>query len=278
MESVRPGVALVAVRTPTLPPATHTNSWVLGEGELLVVDPASPYDDERQRLLAEVSARLSAGEVLRGLFLTHHHQDHVRGAVHLQQSLRQSGHEVPIIAHPVTAELLEGSIHVDELWDEPDVREVGGLRLRVLHTPGHAPGHLCLLDEASSVLVAGDMVAGVGTIAIDPDEGDLGDYLHHLERLRGLKPTALLPAHGPVLAEADAVLAGYIAHRHMRTEQIREALQAHGAQQPIELAPRVYPQLEGAWLHLASRQILTHLHWLKQHGVARPTDLGWVVE
>ena len=206
------------------------------------------------------------------------HHDHVSGAVDLQARLRRRGRDVPIVAHARTAELVRRTITVDELWDEGDVHTVGGRTLRVWHTPGHAPGHLVLIDEASGFVVAGDMVAGVGTIAIDPDEGDLHDYLTHLERLQGLAPSALLPAHGPVLHHSVAVLSGYIAHRNMRTEQIREALTTHGQSTPDDLAPRIYPELDPHLYPLAARQILTHLQWLQAHGVAHQRQGTWRVE
>jgi len=278
MEQVTDGIARVPVRTPTLPPATHTNTWVLGDGELLVVDPASPWEDQQLLLANELFAREDDGERVAALFLTHHHHDHVSGAVDLQARLRRRGRDVPIVAHARTAELVRRTITVDELWDEGDVHTVGGRTLRVWHTPGHAPGHLVLIDEASGFVVAGDMVAGVGTIAIDPDEGDLHDYLTHLERLQGLAPSALLPAHGPVLHHSVAVLSGYIAHRNMRTEQIREALTTHGQSTPDDLAPRIYPELDPHLYPLAARQILTHLQWLQAHGVAHQRQGTWRVE
>ena len=91
MEEVAPDIAVVAVRTPTLPPATHTNSWVLGRGSLTVVDPASPYEDERLRLHRALAERCRAGERVDRLFLTHHHHDHVAGAMDLRDRLRADG-------------------------------------------------------------------------------------------------------------------------------------------------------------------------------------------
>lgn len=275
MNDLPAGVAVVPVRTPTLPPATHTNTWVLGVGECLVVDPASPWPDG-QAVLAD--ALDTSGHEVVGLFLTHHHADHVGGVEALRTHLAGRGRTVPVIAHPATAALLEGRIRVDVLWEEGETHVVGGRTLQVLHTPGHAPGHLCLRDRDHGAVVAGDMVAGVGTIAIDPDEGDLGDYLHHLGRLRALRPSVLLPAHGPALWEAEAVLTTYIAHRHMRSEQIREALATHGAQTPRDLAPRIYPTLDPRFHPLAARQILTHLQWMRSHGLAHERAGGWATE
>jgi len=267
-----PAVAVHPVRSPTIPPATHTNSWLLGDGELLVVDPASPWEEEQQSLFDAVQRRLADGQRLRGLFLTHHHHDHVSGAADLRDRLRAVGHDAPVIAHTVTADLV--ALPVDEFLGEGDVLTVGTSIYDVLHTPGHAPGHLCLHDRATGALLAGDMVAGVGTIAIDPDEGDLGDYLHHLERLRGRRPTSLLPAHGPVLRQPDAVLSMYIAHRHGRTEQIRARIE-QGAATPLEVATHVYDTLDPRYLPLAARQVLTHLKWLREQGHAQVDGELW---
>lgn len=268
MEVLGPGLAVVAVRTPTLPPATHTNAWVLGEEALTVVDPASPYEDEQRRLFDALAAEVRRGRPVRRLFLTHHHQDHVSGAADLQRRLRDLGHDVPIAAHPVTADLVAPRLAVDELVRDGDL--VDGLRAH--HTPGHAPGHLVL--HGDGFVVAGDMVAGVGTIVLDPSEGDLQDYLDSLERVRRLGAERLLPAHGPVLPHADAVLSFYVAHRHQRSEQVRAALDRLGAATPLELAPVVYPDLAPPMWPVGAAQILTHLRWLAAHGLARAAEGG----
>jgi glyoxylase-like metal-dependent hydrolase (beta-lactamase superfamily II) len=271
MDRVANGLSLVAVRTPTLPPATHTNSWIVGEDELLVVDPASPYDDERARLFGELAGAIAGGKRVAGLFLTHHHADHVSGAVDLRDRLAAAGHDAPILAHAVTADLVRDRIRVDRTIEdgEPVQDDVVAV-----FTPGHAPGHLALHHRVHGWIVAGDMVAGVGTIVIDPSEGDLQDYLDSLERLRRLGGTALMPAHGPVLPHPDAVLSFYVAHRHQRSDQVRAALDAVGEATPLELAPRIYPELPTSFHPVAAAQILTHLRWLERHGAARPREHG----
>lgn len=272
MEVVVHGVGLIPVRTPTLPPATHTNTWVVGGDELTVVDPASPYEDEQHRLFAEIAQRIDQGQVVRRLFLTHHHHDHVAGAADLQRRLAERGVRVPIAAHPVTAALVRERIPVDETVDHGDEIAPG---VEARFTPGHAPGHLVLHHAADGWVVAGDLVAGIGTIVIDPSEGDLQDYLDSLEQVKRLTPKVLLPAHGPALEHPEMVLSFYVAHRHQRSEQVRTALDRLGRATALELAPHVYPELPPAMHPIAAIQITTHLRWLARHQWAHEQDGGF---
>lgn len=267
--SAAPGAGVLALRTPTLPPATHTNTYLLGRDALTVVDPASPYDDEQGRLL---DALVGLGGRIERILLTHHHHDHVGGALALRDALRERYVDVPIVAHPITAAWLGADLPIDAVLVDGDVVETDdGHRWHALHTPGHAPGHLVLHGEHGP-MVAGDMVAGEGTILVDPSDGDLGLYLASLERLRARAPGALLPSHGPALPAGEAVLDLYVAHRHMRSAQILEALQARGVSLPRHLVAAVYPELPELAHALAARQIESHLRWLVGQG--RATEVG----
>lgn len=272
--SPHPAIAIVPVRTPTLPPATHTNVYVVGDGDLTVFDPASPYEDEQGRLAAVLDERIDDGERVERIVLTHHHLDHVSGAIALQTHLMERhGVSVPIQAHPWTADHV--AAEVAETLDDGDALACGGRTLQVHHTPGHAPGHLVFHDRDSGAMIAGDMVAGIGTILIEPGDGDLEKYLDSLAHMAELAPEALLPAHGPVLPHGVAVLGMYIAHRHQRTDQIREALDKVGRATPMQLVPHVYPQLPAVAHPLGATQITSHLHWMRDRGLARAVDGGW---
>jgi glyoxylase-like metal-dependent hydrolase (beta-lactamase superfamily II) len=262
-------IEIVPVRSPTLPPATHTNVVLLGEGALTVVDPASPWEDEQGALWAALGDR----EVQR-IVLTHHHPDHVSGARALAAALAERGRPAPIVAHAETARLLVGCVPVDQTIAAGDALDCAGRAVEVLHTPGHAAGHVVLLDPSSGRMVAGDMVAGVGTILIDPAEGDLGDYLDALARMAERAPTALIPSHGPVLDDAPGVLAAYIAHRHMRTEQILGALRRHGPASARDVVPHVYPDLDPSLRPIAAMQATAHLRWMAQRGWATSSAEG----
>ncbi len=263
-------IRILPLRTPTLPPATTTNCVVLGRREVVLVDPATPHEDERGRLSAWLER---AGCTVRAIVLTHHHADHVGAAAWIARR-----RDAPILATRRTAELLEGTVAVSGFLAEGDRVEVDDGAWRVLETPGHATGHLCLLDAAGENAVVGDMVAGEGTIVLDPPEGRLADYLASLERLAGLGPRRLVPAHGRVLEDGPATLAEYLAHRHVRTGQVVEALREHdGPARPIDLVPPIYPELPRAFHPVAARQVLAHLQWLAERGEAIELEDGrWV--
>jgi len=268
------GIDVVRVRTPTLPPATHTNSWIVGDSALSVFDPASPWEDEQDRLARDLRDRVARGATIERIVLTHHHPDHVGGATALQHALSDLCH-VPIEAHSLTAELLAGQVTVDGFLGEGDQLVCGGVTLDIHHTPGHAPGHLIFVHQQTRAAIVGDMVAGVGTIAIAPEDGNLGAYLASLERMRTLDLTTLHPAHGPSLANPEAVLSHYIAHRHMRTDQIRAVLDKLGRATPLALAGVVYAELPIGFHGLAAIQVQSHLLWMQEHGMATVDGELW---
>ena len=267
---VAPGVRAIALRTPTLPPATHTVCYVVGPsdgpGALYLVDPASPYPDQQAALDRVLDAEAAAGREVAAVLLTHHHGDHVGAAAHVRARWGAR-----VWAHAETAARLAGRVAIDRALDDGD--RAGPLVC--VWTPGHAPGHLCFHDPAAGWLIAGDMVAGLGTILIDPDEGDMSAYLASLERMRALAPTALLPAHGPVIADAGGKLAEYVAHRLMREGKVADALAAAPGARPADLVPRAYADTPRALWGLAERSLVAHLIKLEADGRARRDGDRW---
>jgi endoribonuclease LACTB2 len=262
-----PGVRVRPLRTPTLPPAAHTSCYVVGprtgRGGLIVVDPASPYPEEQAALDAWLDEEAAAGRPVAAIALTHHHGDHVGGAAHLAARLG-----VPIAAHPETARRLTEP--VDRLLTDGDELVAGGVAARAIATPGHAPGHLCF--AVGDALICGDMVAGVGTILVDPSEGDMCAYLASLARMQALQPARLLPAHGPVIDDAAGKLAEYVAHRQMREARIVAALAELGAASPAELVARAYADTPRPLWMLAERSLRAHLIKLARDGRAVGDD------
>lgn len=255
---MRPGVVLVPLRTPTLPPATHTNCYVVGGDEVIVIDPASPYEEE-QAVLDGVLEKRNVREI----WLTHMHRDHVGGANHLRKKLG-----VKVVAHPVTARDLQGSVDVDRTFEEHERLELPGRpgwTLRVLHTPGHARGHVCVFEEKNGSLITGDLMAGFGTIVIDPPEGHMATYLDSLRRMKALAVTSLFPAHGPVMANAKGKIQEYVDHRLVREKNILAAWQ-RGRHEPGAIVKEVYTDVSPAMHALAERSVIAHLEKLREEG------------
>lgn len=270
---IAPGVASFAVRTPTLPPATHTSCYVIGDRELVLVDPASPFADEQQALDRQLDDWAAQGRVVVSIWLTHHHGDHVGDARRLADRLG-----VPVAAHEVTAQLLRGNVRVDRVLRDGDVLELAGeprCALRAVFTPGHAPGHLCFFEEQSGALVAGDMVAGVGTILIEPTQGNMNHYLASLARMKALAPSMLLPAHGPVIANSAAKLDEYVTHRLWRERRVVDALERLGAATLAALVPVAYADVPPAVYPLAGLSLVAHLVKLVEDGRAERAGDVW---
>jgi glyoxylase-like metal-dependent hydrolase (beta-lactamase superfamily II) len=241
-------VEVLPLRTPTVPPATHTNCYRVGR---TIFDPGSPWSDEQERLAEWVHAGIDR------IVLTHHHPDHIGG---VEDIAERTG--APVWAHRDA----RVPFRVDRRLEDGDTFETGAGVSRCIHTPGHADGHLCFRMEETGEILAGDMVAGIGTIVLAHPEGRLGDYLRSLERLIPEAGT-LHPAHGPAIADGPGLLRQYVAHRHLRTAQFVEALRA-GASTPVEVAERVYAGIPGVDPVLAALQVRTHLVWLEEEGRA----------
>jgi len=264
------GVVLVPLHTPTLPPATHTNCLLLGDDELLVVDPGSPWAPAQAELSLSLDRLEQLGRNAKGILLTHYHFDHVAGAMALS---KERG--LPIFAHAETAARLEGEVRIDRRIADGEELPFGPRGWRALHLPGHTRGHLCLLENQSGTVAAGDLVAGQSTVVIDPPEGDMGDYLRSLAQLIDQAPQTIYPAHGQVIAGGEALLRGTLAHRLEREAKVLAALRAAKSWAlPEELVPAAYPEIAPALYPLAERSLLAHLLKLAQDGAARQDGSG----
>lgn len=265
------GAWVLALDTPTLPPATATNTLIVGGDRLLVIEPATPHAREQARLDALLAELLAQGRELAGIVLTHHHVDHIGYAPALREA-----HEVPIFAHAETAARLDFAVdvNIDEGW----TLELGsGHALEALHTPGHAPGHLLLWERHSELAHAGDLVAGEGTILVDVrDGGDMAVYLEslrrvaarvreHQQRSAGRSPR-FVPAHGPVLDEPAAVLDHYVAHRLAREDKIRRAVVEQGRRSFVGILAAAYGDTPKRLWPIAGLSVEAHLRKLVAEG------------
>lgn len=257
------GIRLIPMRSPTLPPATHTNTYVLGNGELIIVDPGTHEAAETERLVAMLRGLVAEGFKPVAIVLTHHHGDHISGVEALRQAF-----PLPLWCHELTANRLVWA--VDRQLRDGEVLTLQGdpaMQFRIMHTPGHAKGHLCLVEESSKATLAGDMVSGVSTIVIDPPEGDMAQYLEQLLRLKALPVGTLYPAHGPAIPEGVAKLDEYLAHRAWREAKVLDALGTDAL--PVDkLVTKAYDDVAALVWPIAERNTLAILEKLCREGRA----------
>ena len=269
------GIFLAALRTPTLPPATHTSCWLveLEGGALAVVDPGSPWPEEQARLEQVLSDLSADGLTPREIWLTHAHGDHSGGVVALAGRpglvLRAHPDALARVGSGIREAVARGALAYEPLSD--------GLLLhgrhRALHTPGHARGHVAFLDERTGALLAGDMVSTLSTIVIDPPDGDMREYLRSLERLRDLAPRTLFPAHGSPTQGAVEKLDEYLAHRRQREQLVLGALASPGTLE--EVTARSYQDVPAFMLPVAARSCLASLQKLLRDDEATFDGTRW---
>jgi glyoxylase-like metal-dependent hydrolase (beta-lactamase superfamily II) len=228
-----------------------TNTWIIGEpsaATVVVVDPGPLHEEHLRRVLGAADGRRVSL-----ILLTHGHPDHSAGA---RRFAELSGAPVRAAdpAHRLGSEGLA----------DGDVVTAGGCELRAVATPGHSADSVSLLLPADAALLTGDTVLGRGTTVIAKD-GNLGDYLRTLGRLRDLIGSlgvdVLLPGHGPVLDDPGSTLDYYIAHRAERLDQVREALAA-GAKTPAEIVAMIYTDVDPSVWPAAEWSVQAQLDYL----------------
>lgn len=271
-----PGIVLAPLRTPTLPPATTTNCYIVGHDTLWVVDPGSPHPEEQLRLLTLLRELTVGGASIGGILVTHHHPDHVGGVVALSRAL-----DLPVRGHPLTLARLPQGFRAGAALDDgmrvplgrsPDGKP--GWELLAVHTPGHDRGHLCFRESRYGTMLVGDMLSTVSTIIVDPPEGHLATYLKSLERLLTEPLTTLYPAHGPAMRDGQRLVKQYLRHRRQRETKLLEVLQ-QGAGTIDELLPKVYWDADPSLYRFAARSLLAGLQKLQEEGRAEPLGDRW---
>jgi glyoxylase-like metal-dependent hydrolase (beta-lactamase superfamily II)/8-oxo-dGTP pyrophosphatase MutT (NUDIX family) len=258
-----PAVRMLPLFSHGLPPSTHTNAYLVGAERVHLLDPGPTDADEQQRLFDVLDALPAEGRRLHAVVLTHHHPDHIGAAAACAER-----YGVPVLAHPLTADLLKGKVEVRQLVRDGDRLDLGGGdRLEAIFTPGHAPGHLAFYEPRHRLLFAGDMVSTLSSVVIAPPEGKLAVYLDSLRRLRTYPARLLLPAHGPPSARPDYTLAETLEHRRQREEELLAVLGERPRTVP-ELAVEIYRGLPAKLMRFGELQVLAGLLKLQDEGRA----------
>jgi glyoxylase-like metal-dependent hydrolase (beta-lactamase superfamily II) len=252
--AVAPGVWGVALATRTLPPWPATNAYLVGTGGVAwLVDPGAGDAAAEAALDALVAA--AGARTLKGVLLTHAHPDHVGGLEVAVARFRLDA----VLAHPEALPRLPSGLPVRALQGGRRL-VAGGAVVDAIATPGHASDHLAFGVAADGVrtLIAGDLVAGSGSIWVGVPDGDVADYLASLERAAAWGPDVVAPGHGPTRDDGPAVLDEARRHRLEREAAVWSALAA-GPMRLDALRTHVYGALEPPVADLADRALLAHL-------------------
>ncbi|MDJ0860530.1 MAG: MBL fold metallo-hydrolase [Dinoroseobacter sp.] len=255
-----------------------TNSYIVGRGEVAVIDPG-PADPDH---LLQIQSALGRQEKITHIFVTHAHRDHSPGARALSETTG-----APVYAFgPAAAgrskrmqaladtNSIAGGEGVDALF-VPNVRLAdadqvahGDWMLRALWTPGHFGNHMSFAFEAKGWLFSGDLVMGWASSLVSPPDGDLGAFMNSLDALSArTSDRVYLPGHGnPIVSPLERV-AELRAHRQLRHAQILAALR-NGPGSAMDLAERIYTDTPALLLPAATRNVLAHLLEMEKNSEA----------
>ncbi len=256
--SISERVALILAPNPSPMTLTGTNTYLVGQDVLAVIDPGPDLPEHLEAIVAAVAARGTLAVSL----VTHHHDDHLPAARRLRERLG-----VPIAGHPDLPGV-DRPLRHDERVDVP------GSTLRAIATPGHTDDHVCYLLEEERALFSGDLIAGSGTVVVGTGRTDLARYFASLELVATLEPRVILPGHGPLVTDAAAKIGEYLEHRLARERQVVSEL-GPGGRTVAEIVASVYADVRADLHPAAERNVRAHLWKLEAEGRVEERSGAW---
>jgi len=251
-------VTRVIAPNPGMMTGPGTNTYLVGERELAVIDPGPAIDSHIQAVLAAGAGRI------RWVLTTHTHRDHspAARAVAAATGAQVLGRPAPPAAGH------DESYAPDRVLAHGERVRAGAITLRALHTPGHASNHLCYLLEETRMLFTGDHVMQGSTVVINPPDGDMRAYLASLEALLAEDIAILAPGHGYLVGDPHREIRRLIAHRLGREAKVAAALGGRAGQRVEDLVPAVYDDVPARLHAVAARSLAAHLDKLVAEGRA----------
>ncbi len=267
---VAPGLRRVVAENPSKYTAWGTGTYLVGEGDVAIVDPGPQLDAHVDALLAAV-----AGETVTHLLVTHTHADHSPAAAAVKELTGATTYGFG--PHPPDARS-ESEEHGDVAFvpdvevRHGDVIEGPGFEFECLHTPGHISNHICYAERRRGILFPGDHVMGWSTSVISPPDGRIADYLDGLRLLLARGEAPFFPTHGPPITDPAPHVQALLDHRLEREQQVVDLL-SDGRRTVAELVAVMYADVRAELHEPAARSVGAHLVKLVDEGrVARDDD------
>jgi len=246
-------------------PGTGTNTYLVGEKRLAVIDPG-PMIEEHIRSLLTI-----AGNRIAWILITHAHPDHSPAAETVRA---RTG--APVLAYTPAANRGRSRRYTPDRALAHGERLAGeGFTLQAIHTPGHASDHLCFLLEDEKMLFTGDQIMNGSTVVIAPPDGDMIAYLDSLEELRSYPMAKLAPGHGDTMDDPLSVIDDLIQHRLNREEKVILALRRFGPATVESLVPPVYDDVPDFLHPIARFSLLAHLIKLERECLTAQAESRW---
>jgi glyoxylase-like metal-dependent hydrolase (beta-lactamase superfamily II) len=265
-DQVSPRIRRVVADNPGPFTFTGTGTYIVGRGEVAVIDPGPLLAEHLEALKQAV-----AGETVTHVLVTHTHADHSPLARPFAQAVG-----APVFAARPPGAHARPEAKTEEDEDEaflPDVVLEGGERLggpdwtlEAIATPGHASNHMAFALIEENALFSGDHVMGWSTTVVAPPDGDMGAYYESLDLVAARGFSTLWPTHGPPVTEPEPFLAAYKSHRRARERQIVQRLEA-GPATIAEMVPAIYAEVDPRLWPAASMSVLAHLQHLYREGL-----------
>jgi glyoxylase-like metal-dependent hydrolase (beta-lactamase superfamily II)/8-oxo-dGTP pyrophosphatase MutT (NUDIX family) len=251
-------VTRITAGNPGVMTGPGTNTYLVGEREIAVIDPG-PADPAHVQAIIDAAQ----GRPIRWILCTHTHRDHSPAAQLLKAT---TGAQVLGRAAP-DALNHDASFAPDLTLSDGDEVDIGGAKLIAIHTPGHASNHLCFLLDRTGMLFTGDHVMQGSTVVIWPPDGSMRDYLASLRKLLAREIAILAPAHGYLIGRPAHEIERLVEHRLARERKVRAALGRAGGAATLEaILPDVYDDVPPAIHPVAARSLLAHLEKLMADG------------
>ncbi len=258
------GVVRVVANNPSPFTFRGTNTYLIGTGSLAIIDPGPDDEIHRGAILAAAN-----GRPITDIFITHAHRDHIDGAERLKAKTgaktyafgRSASAVATLASSPSGKGFVNGRFVPDVHLKHGDHVANDDWDIEALHTPGHAPDHVCFALSGRRILFSGDHVMAWNTTVIAPPEGHMADYMGSLAQLLERNDRLYLPGHGGRLEEPQRMVKAYLIHRRMREQEILEVIRT-GSSTIQQIVPIVYRGLESHLLLAATLSVQAHVEHL----------------